>query len=115
MEMNNQNNNEQNPYSQNPYSQNAYYQQSYGQQQPAKDETVSVLDWIGTTLILCIPCVGLIVYIVWAFSSNTKKSKANFCKAYLLILLAVIVIYMIMFGILFATVGAEYMTKASMM
>ena len=52
-----------------------------------------MLDWIGTILLMLIPCAGLIVYIVWAFSEGTKKSKANFCKAALILNLILYVLY----------------------
>ncbi len=109
----NQNPYQQNAYGQDAYSQNTYYQQPYSQQQPAKDETVSVLDWIGTYLIMIIPCVGLIMYIVWAFSSTTKKSKSNFCKAYLIMALVGLVIYFIFFIIFFMVAGVNYADMAS--
>lgn len=126
MDMNNQNNleqdnnfgagtysqSQQNPYDQqNAYGygqQNTYNQQSYNQPaytQPTQDETVSVLDWIGTVLLAAVPCVGLIVYIIWAFSKDTKKSKSNFCKAQLIMMLIGVVLYIIMVIIMVAVVG----------
>ena len=62
---------QQQPYQQ-PYLQNVY--------QPENDleEPVSFGDWMLTTLIMCIPCVGLIMMFVWAFGSGTKKSKSNY-------------------------------------
>ena len=59
------------------------------------EEPVSLLDWIGTILIAIRPCAGIIVYIIWAFSKDTKKSKANYCKAMLLLMLVAIVLYII--------------------
>ena len=118
MGMNNQNNFEQDKnfgtrtYNQpNAYDQqNAYNQQYYNQPsytQPQKDETVSVLDWIGTMLLAAVPCVGIIVYIVWAFSKDTKKSKSNFCKAQLLMMLIGIALYIVLVVIMVAVIGVS--------
>ena len=83
--------------------QNNYYQSNVNQPiyQPNNniptnlEEPVSLLDWIGTILIAIIPCAGIIVYIIWAFSKDTKKSKANYCKAMLIMMLVAIVLYII--------------------
>lgn len=53
---------------------------------------VSIGNWIITLLVLMIPVVNLVMLLVWAFSSGTNPSKANFCKATLLI-------YAIVFGL----------------
>lgn len=75
----------------NPYQQtNQYqpYQQPYTPYQPELEEPISMGDWLGSLALFgFVPCVGLIVCIVWAFSKNTKKSKSNFCKAYLIMML----------------------------
>lgn len=110
MDMNNNNNFDNGEFSQNPQpqvnpyeQQNMYNQPVYTQPAPpAKDETVSVLDWIGTNLITLVPCVGIIMYIIWAFSKDTKKSKANYCKAMLIMMLIGIVLYIIMIAIFVA-------------
>lgn len=85
-----------NPYGQSPEGANPY-QQPYipPYVQPKPDDTVSILDWVGTVLLMMVPCVGIIVYIVWAFSKDTKPSKANYCKAILIIYLALIVLYLV--------------------
>ena len=76
--------------------------------QPELEEPVSLGDWVGTLLLInFVPCIGLIMCIVWAFSKDTKKSKANFCKAYLIIYLIsivlVVALYALLFGLMFAT------------
>lgn len=75
--------------------------------QPAGEEPVSLGDWIGTLLLFnLVPCIGLIVCIVWAFSKDTKQSKKNFCRAYLIIyaisIVLVIALYAVLIG-MFAT------------
>lgn len=80
----------------NPYQMTNQYQPQQTGYQPQLEEPVSIGDWVGSLLLFnLVPCVGLILCIVWAFSKNTKKSKANFCKAYLIIMLATIVLTLI--------------------
>ena len=103
---------QQQPYQQ-PYQnfQQPPYQQPYQQHvyQPENDleEPVSFGDWMVTLLIiLFVPCVNLIMLCVWAFGSNTKKSKANFAKAALvwtLIYVVVCIVMVVVFGAAFAT------------
>lgn len=113
--------NTQNPYSygyqnnqnaQNQYSyagQNNSYAASYGQNnngyqgyQPELEEPVKMGDWLLLQCLLSfIPCVGLILAIVWAFSKTEKQSKVNFCKAYLivaLVQLAFVFIIILIYG-----------------
>lgn len=98
------------------FSQNVQYQQTaaytpaqnFAPYQPAGEEPVSLGDWIGTLLLFnLVPCVGLIVCIVWAFSKDTKTSKKNFCRAYLIIyavtILLVVLLYALLFGAIFAS------------
>lgn len=44
---------------------------------------MSVLQWMGTQLLLCIPIVNLIPLIIWAIFSK-KPSKRYFAIAYLI-------------------------------
>ncbi|WP_257883256.1 hypothetical protein [Hymenobacter sp. DG01] len=66
---------------------------------------VSTGDWIGTSLLMMIPVVNFVLLLVWAFSSGTNPSKANWAKANL--------IFMLVFSVLglffFLTVGAALM------
>lgn len=97
-----QQNTDQNAYQQ-TYQQNAYqntyqqgYQQSYQQgynpnfqqdyamNSPELEEPVSVGEWLITMLVMCVPCVNIIMMFVWAFSEDTKKSKSNFFKSALI-------------------------------
>lgn len=74
------------------------------------EEPISVLEWVGTILLAAIPCVGLILYIIWAFSGDVKKSKSNYCKAILAIQLGAIVLSIVLTVVFFA-IG---LTMASM-
>ena len=96
------------PNYQQPYQQQQY--QQYQQQQPYQtgnsevEEPVSFADWMVTTLIMCIPCLNIIMMFVWAFGSGTKKSKSNYFKAMLvwaLISIVLVVIFMALYGTVF--------------
>jgi hypothetical protein len=50
------------------------------------EEPVSFGNWVGTTLLLMIPLVGIILLIYWAASDSTKASKRNFARAQLLVI-----------------------------
>ena len=64
------------------------------------EEPVKMSEWILLQcLITFIPCVGLIMAIVWAFSTTEKKSKVNFCKAYLVIFLIQLVLAIVAVGV----------------
>lgn len=66
-----------------------------------RDASMSLGDWLITLIILCIPLVNIIMLLVWAFSGGTNVNKQNFCRAYLIIILALIVVYiifMVLFG-----------------
>lgn len=97
---------QQNTYQQ-LYEQQNTYQQPYGQQniyqqnQPAYganqlESPISVKEWIITYLIMFVPFVNLVMMFVWAFGSNTKRSKSNYFKAMLIIIGIFIVIYIIL-------------------
>ncbi len=60
--------------------------------------TVSLGDWVITILLSFIPLVGFIMLFVWAFSSSTPPSKANWAKATLVFFLVFTVL-----GLLFAS------------
>lgn len=61
---------------------------------------VSLGDWILTLIVLCIPIVNLVMLFVWGFANGTHPSKQNFCRAYLIMMLIGLVIF-----ILFAIMG----------
>lgn len=97
---------EQGQFQQPPY-QPPYQQQPYQPYQPQPpyqmgdgelEEPVTFADWMLSMLIMCIPCVNIIMMFVWAFGSNTKKSKSNFFKASLVWMLIFIVLSIVMVG-----------------
>ena len=86
------------------------YQQQYQPYQqpgydPGMDQTpLSMGEWILTILVMMIPCVGLIIYLVWAFGN-----RRNYCRAYLIIYAVILVIsiaFVTLFGAaVFSTVS----------
>ena len=54
-----------------------------------RDE-ISTGDWIISLILSYIPIIGFIMLLIWAFSSNTPPSKANWAKAQLIIAVALI-------------------------
>lgn len=48
------------------------------------DQTVSLGQWMLTLFLTFIPVVNIIMLIVWAVSSSTPPSKANWARAALL-------------------------------
>lgn len=74
---------------------------NYGQETPN-----TVGDWVLTIFLTCIPCVGLILLFVWAFGSNTNQSKSNWAKAQLIWVAIGVVISIIAYAALGATLLA---------
>jgi len=107
--MYNQNQDNQNNY-QNNMPQGQQYSSFYEApaqpqiQMPVSDmeEPVSVGEWMLTILLMCIPCVNIILMFVWAFGSSAKRSKSNYFKASLIwtgIFLVLYIIIIIIVGI----------------
>lgn len=125
-------------YNQN-YSQNQNYNQNYNQNQnygqnngyhyqdnynyntgnqynqmyePGQDSSpMSMGDWLLTLLAAMIPCVGIVLYFVWAFNKTTNVNRRNFCRAQLVIMGVVLVIYVIfiaLFGSMLFSAGGFY-------
>jgi ABC-type molybdate transport system permease subunit len=65
-----------------------------------EQKPMSVGDWVITLLLTAIPLVGFILLIVWAFSSDTHPSKQNWAKAYLIFMVAGLIIA----GLFFSTI-----------
>lgn len=66
---------------------------------------MSMGDWVLTILALCIPCAGVIIYLIWAFGKKGNINRRNYCRAYLAIYAVIMAIYLvvaIVFGAVFA-------------
>ena len=97
---------EQNTTQSNIYQTYQQYQPYQQVQPPVADETVRISEYL-LPLLLCqfIPCAGVILMIVYAFSDKEKESKKNFCKAWLisfLISLVLSIILLIVYVVIFA-------------
>ena len=83
------------------------YQTPYYPQQPA-EEPVSVLGWIGRSLIPCIPFVGGIVYLImlflWMGDKTKQETFRNWAKAQLIVM-AIAVGLGVLLVILFTAMG----------
>lgn len=50
------------------------------------DKPMSMGDWLLTIVVmLLLPCVGIPMYFVWAFSKNGNINRRNYCRAYLIV------------------------------
>ena len=92
-------------YNQSPY-------QGGGLTPTEMEEPVGIGEWTGLlALATFVPCIGIILVLVWAFGNTEKKSKSNFCKAFLiiwLIKLAVSAILFIVWGASLAAMISEF-------
>ncbi len=57
-------------------------------------ETVTMGEWLTAMLLMSIPCVNVVLMLIWAFGGGTKKSKANFFKAELILVGIYLVLYL---------------------
>lgn len=109
-----------NGYSNNQYQNSGYntgfnasgYHNNYnGQnnyQMPPKQLDPSPLstgEWILTLIVGIIPCAGLILYIIWAFSNSGNLNRRNYCRASLI--LQVISYVLVIFFILIVVLGGS--------
>ncbi len=69
---------------------------------------VSLGDWIITLIVLCIPIVNIVMLFVWGFSAGTQPSKRNYCRAALIMMVVMFVLYFL----LIMTFGAAFMHMA---
>ena len=113
---------EQNPYTQqtaysqpNSFTQPDYSNPGYSQVPPmpvynAADEAdVSVGEWVLSTILMLLPCVGVILLFTWAFGSNTAKSKQNWAKAMLIIM----IVGFIISTVFVTTIGIAFVRELS--
>lgn len=64
--------------------------------QPTMDTSpMSMGDWVLTILASFIPCAGIILYFVWAFSKTGNVNRRNYCRANLIIMAVVIGVYFV--------------------
>jgi hypothetical protein len=66
---------------------------------------ISFGEWFLTLFLTAIPLVGIVLLFVWAFSSTTNPSKANWAKAGLAWAAIAIVIYLLIFVVIMGIMG----------
>lgn len=89
------------------YQDNQYdYSQQYSRNRNEQSDNspMDLKDWILTLIVLLIPCVGIVMYFVWAFGNNGNINRRNFCRAQLIIFAALLGIYLVLF-VLFGAVA----------
>ncbi|MCI8947841.1 MAG: hypothetical protein HFI91_12435 [Lachnospiraceae bacterium] len=70
------------------------------------EEPVSMGEWLVSMLLMCIPCVNIILMFVWAFGSSAKKSKSNYFKAALIMAGISVVLSIIMLATMTAGIAS---------
>ncbi len=83
---------------------NAGYNQPYNSGMDERPLTMG--EWFLTLLVAIVPCVGIIMYFVWAFSKTGNINRRNFCRAHLIITgisLVLVIIYLVFIGTLIGT------------
>lgn len=62
-------------------------------------------EWLITLIVLAIPCVNVIMYFVWAFG-NGNENRKNFCRAGLIVMAVGIVLSLILYAVVGASLTA---------
>ncbi len=75
---------------------------------PQSDSPMTLSDWLVTILITMIPIVGIIMFFVWAFSSNTNPSKKTWAQATLILVLITTLLFMLFGGAIMASLSSGY-------
>ena len=91
-------------YQNNGYGGSVYQDLPQGGYEQNLEEPVSMGEWVLLlVLLMFVPCVNIILLFVWGFGKKEKKSKSNFCKAALIMMGIMMVIYFVI--LIFAGVG----------
>lgn len=61
--------------------------------------------WLITLIVLAIPCVNIIMYFVWGFG-NGNENRKNFCRAGLIMMAIGIVLFIILYVLMGASLAA---------
>lgn len=84
--------------------------QNFGSQQMnnmngmVNTQPVTMGEWIIVYLVSMIPCLNIIMLLIWGFGAGTKQSKKTFCRAQLIIIAVVTVIMIVFYGAIIAGV-----------
>lgn len=83
-------------YQDNHYDYSQQYNQNSDRAEHMDNAPMDLKDWILTLIVLIIPCVGIVMYFVWAFSKEGNINRRNFCRAQLIIFAALLGIYLVL-------------------
>lgn len=95
-------------------NQQKQYQYNNQQNQPSGaplEPSMSLGDWLLIMLLVSIPCVNIILLLLWAFGRNVSITKKNYSRAMLIFMVIGLVIGLIfssIFATIFSTLGPEY-------
>lgn len=77
-----------------------------------QEESISFGNWVGSLLLPFIPLVGpiinLVMMLVWAFGSDTSKTKRNWARASLIVIIVNIVLIVISIVLLIGLFMSSY-------
>ncbi|WP_242842209.1 hypothetical protein [Lacrimispora aerotolerans] len=81
----------------------------YSTQMDPNKSVMTMGEWLITLLIMLVPCVNIIMMLVWAFG-NGNENRKNFCRANLImqVILSVLgfILYALFASILMASFGS---------
>ncbi|MFA6865985.1 MAG: hypothetical protein WCR54_00540 [Clostridia bacterium] len=93
-------------YNGQPTNQRPAYQPNQDKKQ---EKVMSVKEWVGSLILLCIPTVGLICLLIWAFGGGENKNRTNYARASLIVGLIsttiIIILYVTIFSVIIANLG----------
>lgn len=65
-------------------------------------------EWLITLLVMLIPCVNIIMCFVWGFGSTGNLNRRNFCRAQLIFMAVLFVLYLLIFVVIGFGVANTY-------
>lgn len=77
-------------------------------------EEMTLGQWIGTLVLCMIPCVNIVMLIIWA-AGNGNATRKKFAQAYLIVIVAVYVICFIFYAIAGASFAAAMGAAGSLL
>lgn len=92
-------------------NQNQTYNQSFQPEGPQLEPPITLGSWLLIMLLISIPCVNIIMLLIWAFGRNVSITKKNYSRAMLIFMLIGLVIGLIfssVFATIFSSLGPEY-------
>lgn len=76
-----------------------YYQQPYRQETPSipsEYKPITMWGYFGYELLFSIPCIGLILLLVFAFGGTQNVNLKNFARSYFCFLIVVVVLFAVL-------------------